>query len=55
MADPAVGTLTIVMQQFFDEVDVSEDHSSTAVPLELELVEGLTGMQVRHGRGHEAQ
>ena len=33
--------LTVVMQQFFDKVDVGEDHSSTAVPLELELVEGL--------------
>ena len=32
------------MEQFFNEVDVSEDHPSAAVPLELELVEGITGM-----------
>jgi len=29
------------MEQFFDEVDVGENHPSTAVPLELELVKGL--------------
>jgi len=54
-ADPTVGTLTVIMQQFLDEVDVGEDHSSTAVPLELELVEGLAEMQVRHEGGYEAQ
>jgi hypothetical protein len=35
------------MEQFFDEVDVGENHPSTAVPLELELVKGLAGMWVR--------
>jgi len=35
------GALTVVMQQFFDKVDVGEDHPPTTVSLELELVEGL--------------
>ena len=43
VVDPTVETLTVVMEQFFDEVDVGENHPSTAVPLELELVESLTG------------
>ena len=44
--DQAKGPLTVVMQKFFNQVDVSEDHSSATVPLELEFVEGLAAMQV---------
>jgi len=43
------------MQEFFNEVDMGEDHSSTAVSLELELVEGLTVMCVRSEREREEQ
>ena len=50
MVDPGGETLTVVMEQFFDEVDVGENHSPAAVSLELELVEGLTGMRVRRER-----
>lgn len=46
VVDPTVETLTVVMEQFFDEVDVGENHPSTAVPLELELIESLTGKRV---------
>lgn len=53
--DPAGKTLTVVMQQFFNKVDVGENHSPTAVPLEMEVVEGLAGMRVRHERGSNAQ
>ena len=50
LVDPAGESLTVVMQQLFDKVDVGENHSSAAIPLELELVEGLTGMWVRDER-----
>jgi len=55
MIDTAGETLTVVMKQFFDEVDVGKNHSSTAVPLELELVEGLTKMRVRREREGRTQ
>lgn len=38
--------LTIVVEQFFDEVDVSENHPSTAVSLQLELIQCITACQV---------
>jgi hypothetical protein len=43
------------MQQLFNQIDVGEDHSSAAVSLELELVEGLAGMWVSQGKEREAQ
>ena len=55
LVDPAEESLTVVMQQLFNEVDVGKNHSSTAVPLELELVEGLAGMWVRDERGRKPQ
>ena len=55
MVDLAGETLTIVMEQFFDEVDVGENHSSTAVPFELKLVKGFTGIQIRGKREGGAQ
>jgi len=55
VVDPTVETLTVVMEQFFDEVDVGENHPSTAVPLELELVESLTGKRVRRERERGGQ
>ena len=29
------------MEEFFDEVDVGQNHTTTAITLELELVEGI--------------
>lgn len=46
MDDQAKEPLTVVMQQFFNQVDMGEDHPSTTVPLELELVEGLTAIRI---------
>ena len=47
IADQTKRPLTVVVQQFFNEVDVGKDHSSAAVSLELELVKGITTMRVR--------
>ena len=55
MIDTTGETLTVVMKQFFDEVDVGKNHSSTTVPLELELVEGLAGTRVRREGESRAQ
>lgn len=35
-------TLTVVMEELFDEVYVGEDHSSAAIPLEVEFCESFT-------------
>lgn len=32
---------TVVVEELFDEVDVSQDHATAAITLELKLVEGL--------------
>lgn len=32
-----------VLQELLDQVDVGHDHTATAVPLEAELVHGVTG------------
>lgn len=34
---------TIVVKQFFNEIDVSENHATTTVALQLERVECITG------------
>jgi hypothetical protein len=33
---------TIVVKQFFNEIDVRQDHSSAAVTLELKLIQGIS-------------
>ena len=35
---------TIVMEEFFNEVDMGQHHASAAVSFELKLVEGISTM-----------
>lgn len=35
-------THTVVLEQLLDEVDVCEDHPSTAITLQLQLVKRIT-------------
>jgi hypothetical protein len=40
-------TRTVVMQELFDEVYMGEDHTSTAVSLKLQFIQGVTGEPTR--------
>ena len=44
---------TIVVQEFFDQVDMGQHHTPATVPFQLELVECVTKAQQRHGK-HQA-
>ena len=40
--DVARGPHTVILQQFLNEVDMSEHHATTAVALHLKLIQGFT-------------
>ena len=39
---------TVVMEQFFNQVNMSEHHASATVPLQLQLVQGITDSRKVH-------
>ena len=47
-------TRTVVMQELFDEVYVSEDHTPAAVSLQLQLVKSIAREWVRQEKAKEA-